>query len=170
MPPGEVSKRRHAGRNEAAWAWRQRSCANPDNGQLAGAIRPALPAVTDKPLAAQFAGARLDRPAVHIEPCRQFIGGKAMRASIADCALCHALEPPQLGRKGIGSGNRGFHVPVPRCIGIGAHAAPPSAIGGKPARSSNLPANRPALRSWAWDRRQAGQGIARPCGSSGWCR
>src|SRR3546814_15513009 len=62
-----------------------------------------------------------------------------MRASIADCALCHTLEPPQLGSKGIGSGNRGFYVPVPRCIGIGAHYAPPSAIGGKPARSSNLP-------------------------------
>src|SRR3546814_19744242 len=89
----------------------QRSRGNPDNSQLAGAIRPTLSAVTDKPLAPQLAGARLDRPAVHIEPCRQFIGGKAMRASIADCALCHTLEPPQLGRKGIGSGNRGFYVP-----------------------------------------------------------
>src|SRR3546814_5124465 len=69
-------------------------------------MRPVLSAVTDKPIAPQRAGARLDRPAVHIEPCRQFIGGKAMRASIADCALCHTLEPPQLGSKGIGDRKR----------------------------------------------------------------
>ena len=58
--PGGVSKRRHAGRYVAARAWRQRSRGNPNNGQLAGAIRPALPTVSDQSFALQLGGARLD--------------------------------------------------------------------------------------------------------------
>src|SRR3546814_19957854 len=79
--PGEVSKHHHAGRSVASLAWRQRSWSNPDNTQLAGAIRPALPAVTDKPLPLTYAGARLHRPPVHLSPCRHFTPGKPLCAT-----------------------------------------------------------------------------------------
>ena len=153
--PGEVSKCSHADQWPEASTWPRASCAagsarmsgNPNNRLFAGRIRPTLPAVPDKTLTAQLAGAWLDRPAIHAQPCRQFIGGKTIVASIANCRFRHALEPPKFGSKGVGSDDGGFHTPVARCIRIACRWS------GGDDRVIELPpafdaASRPAIGKW----------------------